>query len=490
MNLPQFSELQSARGAMKLRLKLTLSYVGVTLLTLLVLGAVVIALTTQQFSNTFSDGKALATDARTFAPAAAAFWRPNGEIDKAGLEKSAQRIIAIEEKAGGGFANLQMQIAFTDRTGRTVAAWPKGSFSGSPQLADTLTEREQVFLRNAFRQSEDETELSGATSKNQASIAIPLEDSEGRFVGVMYTKIQGALAPGFQLAAIQSLMPITGMVLLIGSICSIGLGHLMARKLTTRIDEIGEAANRWRTGDFRSTAPELPADELGQLGQHLNEVARDMSRLVEQRERLAQFGERSRMARDLHDTVKQHTFAAAMQLAIAERTVAPYEPALTNIRHASQLVERARRDLTAMIYDAPEPDFAETVADAIRQRTLEWSASSQVAATLEIEASGELPASQRHTVLRILDEALANVARHSRAATVNVAYRSERNRAFLSIEDDGVGFDAGNATSGMGLDNMRTRALSLPGGGFCLRTAPGSGTSIEVDFELRAEVRV
>ncbi len=473
---------------MKLRLKLTLSYVGVTVLTLLLLEIVVIALTTQQFSSTFSDGKSLVTDARTFAPAAAAFWRPDGGIDKAGLEKSAQRIIAIEEKAGGGFANIQVQIAFTDHTGSTVATWPKGSFSGSPRLADTLSEREEVFLRNALRQSKDETQLSGSTSQNQASIAIPLENSEGRFVGVMYTKIQGALAPGFHLAAIQGLMPIAGMVLVIGTICSIGLGHLMARRLTTRIDEIGDAANQWRTGDFRSTAPERPSDELGRLGEHLNEVARDMSRLVEQRERLAQFSERSRMARDLHDTVKQHTFAAAMQLAIAEKTLAPDEPAITNIRHASQLVERARRDLTAMIYDEPTLDFPKNVADAIRYRTMEWGANSQVEVSLHVESAENLPVGQTQTIVRILDEALANVARHSQSSRVMVTFRAEGGRAYLTIEDEGVGFEGHEIQSGMGLNNMRTRALSLPQGGFCLWTAPGSGTKLEVDFELRTEV--
>ncbi len=87
-------------------------------------------------------------------------------------------------------------------------------------------------------------------------------------------------------------------------------------------------------------------------------------------------------------------------------------------------------------------------------------------------------------VYRIVQEALTNVVKHARAHSIKVIleWRGERLRGVG--EDDGIGFDAGNAhASGLGLYGMEERALLL-GGNFSMQSAPGEGTM--VIFEVPA----
>jgi signal transduction histidine kinase len=81
-------------------------------------------------------------------------------------------------------------------------------------------------------------------------------------------------------------------------------------------------------------------------------------------------------------------------------------------------------------------------------------------------------------ILRVAQEALANVARHARASHVTVSLDSANNSMQLTVTDDGAGFDPAQDSRGMGSANMRARAEEL-GGTFNLTSAPNSGTTIK-----------
>jgi hypothetical protein len=94
-----------------------------------------------------------------------------------------------------------------------------------------------------------------------------------------------------------------------------------------------------------------------------------------------------------------------------------------------------------------------------------------------------LPPGAQETFFRIAQEALANVARHARAHKVRVQLGREGDWALLRVADDGQGFDAAAATSGMGVRNLRERAESLRGM-VEIRSVPGSGTVITFGIPL------
>ena len=82
-------------------------------------------------------------------------------------------------------------------------------------------------------------------------------------------------------------------------------------------------------------------------------------------------------------------------------------------------------------------------------------------------------------LLRILQEALANVRRHSAARNVEVGLRTDDQALLIEVSDDGRGFDPESARAGIGLSAMRERAEGL-GGDFEVRSRPGRGTEVMV----------
>ncbi|MBI5920454.1 MAG: PAS domain-containing protein [Betaproteobacteria bacterium] len=104
---------------------------------------------------------------------------------------------------------------------------------------------------------------------------------------------------------------------------------------------------------------------------------------------------------------------------------------------------------------------------------------------------GRLDSSVESTTFRLVQEALNNIARHARAsrATVTCWRQSEpgSDELWLSITDDGVGFDYEHDTQGVGLIGMRERTLAL-GGSFTVTTEPGKGTSVEICIPLTRDL--
>ena len=89
----------------------------------------------------------------------------------------------------------------------------------------------------------------------------------------------------------------------------------------------------------------------------------------------------------------------------------------------------------------------------------------------------------KQAIYRILQEALANVARHSSAKDVEVALNFQGDWVEFSLSDDGIGFDPLQQHGGMGLDSMRERTEAF-NGNFSLESAAGKGTMIRVTFPI------
>ena len=104
---------------------------------------------------------------------------------------------------------------------------------------------------------------------------------------------------------------------------------------------------------------------------------------------------------------------------------------------------------------------------------------SSVTAHARVEHADRVPEEQHEPLLRIVDEALANVLRHSGASRVEIELHDEQGELRLSITDDGRGGARENAP-GMGLVNMRARAGQLPGGRFEVGPHDHGGTSVSV----------
>ncbi len=256
----------------------------------------------------------------------------------------------------------------------------------------------------------------------------------------------------------------------------------LAAWVTRRLNRVARAATEWSRGNFTDRIDDKSRDELGRMSAVLDRMALDLQGLLRSRSQLATLTERQRLARDLHDTVKQKAFALNLQLATARRLLGE-TPAAQRLDLAQHLTHQIQQELAQILDELQGSDAELPFADRIRARATDWAHTSGMALAFSLDDLPALPAGTEESLLRIVDEALANVLRHSGAQRVEITLRRRADRARLAIADNGRGLP-GDAGAGMGLNNMRERAQALRGGHFEIDAAPGRGTTVSISFAL------
>jgi len=202
------------------------------------------------------------------------------------------------------------------------------------------------------------------------------------------------------------------------------------------------------------------------------EVARDRNQMLldelketQQRLReLAVVDERNRLARDLHDSVKQQVFAISMQLSAARTALSETDKAFTSITEAERLAQQAGAELTTLINALRPPALeSKTFIYAIHEHISEWSRQNNIQVEKKIETNIKVDQNTEQALFRVLQEALSNTARHSKADKVVVELNTENDMVILTIQDNGIGFDTNEVTKGIGLDSMQERLIAVNG---------------------------
>ncbi|MEM8863198.1 MAG: sensor histidine kinase, partial [Chloroflexota bacterium] len=198
---------------------------------------------------------------------------------------------------------------------------------------------------------------------------------------------------------------------------------------------------------------------------------------------------RNRLARDLHDSIKQQIFSIQMGAAAAEARFS-HDPvgAKQAIRDIRQSSHEALVEMSALL-DELAPQAFETIglSEAIRKQAeaLGYRTGAEVVCTIDpLPAEEHFPEGAKEGIFRIVQEAFSNIARHARAKTVTLTLKTVQEQLYLAIEDDGQGFDRSSIKSnGMGLENIQKR-IEMFGGSANLKSAPAAGTQISVWLPL------
>ncbi len=198
--------------------------------------------------------------------------------------------------------------------------------------------------------------------------------------------------------------------------------------------------------------------------------------------------ERQRVARELHDDVGQAVATIGVLLHTLEQTpgsiAEELQPALATthatIRQITESVARIVRDYH------PAELVGLGLEDTLRSHARQFAQRHRLDLRLAtVPVAGLLSIEQELHLYRIVQEALANVARHARAGHVTVRLARKGHRVAITVRDDGLGFDAAAQPkgAGIGLVTMRERA-SLLGAELVIRARPGHGTEVNVDLPL------
>ena len=208
----------------------------------------------------------------------------------------------------------------------------------------------------------------------------------------------------------------------------------------------------------------------------------------------AVLAERSRIAREIHDTLAQNFVGISIQLQIAEQLLPLNNPAAISeqLRQTRELVQEGLDDARQSIWELRASVAQDSLPTRI-SRAAERAAREGV--TPQVSIGGiyrPLDAALEKEVLRVAQEALANITRHARATVVKVELRYDSDRLQLSVMDNGTGFDpdaVSMADDHFGLEGMRERATGLAAT-LSITSAPGSGTSVRLIVPLpRSERR-
>jgi signal transduction histidine kinase len=209
----------------------------------------------------------------------------------------------------------------------------------------------------------------------------------------------------------------------------------------------------------------------------------------------ARFEERTRLAREIHDTLLQGVAGIALQLGVVipqvrtspDAAAAALERIVDLAVATSRDARRAVWDIRPAVLDAN--DFVHAIEGAAHRLAAD------AALTVSVSVTGRarpLPLNQQSAVLRIVQEAVANVVLHAQARSIRLQLGYGERRLRLVVTDDGRGFvvqpDFHSYEGHWGLLGMQERA-SVLGGALTVRSAPGHGTTVTLLLPHRRRAR-
>jgi len=273
------------------------------------------------------------------------------------------------------------------------------------------------------------------------------------------------------------------LILLLSLLLSTLFGFFMSRNIVIRLSNLHQASAKWSEGKFGEYVIDSKSDELAELSHHLNGMAKKLEELMGERASNATWEERSRIARDLHDTVKQKMFALQLQLSAAEQALEQRPDKLAGIIESSiMLSQQSRDDLGAAINALRPMDLNDSsFTDVIESYIEPWGNRTGISVDLSVHDGGMLELNLEDALYKILQEALTNIEKHSKATKITVVLSVEPDKVLLIVKDNGHGVEPQRTRNGHGLRNMKER-VEYFGGKFKFDSKPNKGTCITIEL--------
>ena len=388
-----------------------------------------------------------------------------------------------------------MYVIAPDAT--VLAAAPAGAKSllGEKYSPPSNVVRSQDILANAFKLDLQSSHIAAIRPDGSYLMAVPVRQSQaaGPLAAVIIVTVKAPPASiGAWWPVLLGIVLATGLLLLL-AVAPFGalFGFIISRGLTRRLKALTLAADAWSEGDFSILPQDRSKDEISYLGLRMRRMAEHIQTLLQTQQELALMQQRNRLARELHDTVKQETFATLMQVRAAKNLL-DHDPASARQRleEAEQLIKTSQQELGLIISELrPAALEGQGLIAALRDYVAAWSQRSAIPVDLQVQGAQPLPLEVEQALFRVAQEALSNVARHSRASAAAVRLVFDPHQVTLCVADNGIGFDF-NAVSldpetagGFGLQSMRERVTAIHGS-LVVQAAPAGGATLTASASI------
>ncbi|ACB85647.1 sensor histidine kinase [Natranaerobius thermophilus] len=276
------------------------------------------------------------------------------------------------------------------------------------------------------------------------------------------------------------------------------------RNLKQSINYMGRYILELKRGNLNNRLDIHRDDEIQDLGERLEELTKDYKQqvrasqkkinenkdLIARAEEAASLEERRKLARELHDAVSQQLFAASMSMKAMDKMIyQDPDKARQLFSKTTSMIQNAQQELRALILHLrPVTLEGKSLSEGLEQLLQEIKDKHKnFNISWEITQLPELASGVEDQVFRVIQEAISNMLRHSQAKNFIVNGKYKGNRIYISLEDDGVGFNLSQAlnkqSSSYGLKTMKERMVEL-GGHLNILTYPGSGTRVELRLPI------
>ena len=477
----------------RLQWKLTLYYTLTIIMTLVIFEVIGILFIAQSITNHYPS---LVTNNLTQEAQQVADYFNKDQLDQQALSTFLQnndggQQSAYIDQGSGVSVYLNVVSGFTvavDKQGIVLGTTNSDAIAQSARVRTRLSPNGGSILAAALVGKTNAAYITPLEPDQTMVAAAPIFGKGHKIVAALLTK-QAIPSLWKVLSAIvpliwPSLLIVTSLAVVVGTI----FGFLMSHWLTRRLKKVDRAAEKWSRGEFSSFVEDRSADEVGQLARQLNSMAKQFEELLTARQSLAILDERNRLARDLHDSVKQQIFAVSMQIGGAQALIDyNVEATRTRLFDIEQLIYRAQEELAMLIYQLrPSMLIDKNLAEALLTYCEAWRLHHNVELDMHIEENIVLPVKVEEAFFRVAQEALANVARHSQGDHVQLHLYSRADEVVLNIEDNGQGFDT-QITGGhtIGLRSMQERMENIDGS-LTISSARGQGTRISATCKKRS----
>jgi signal transduction histidine kinase len=271
-------------------------------------------------------------------------------------------------------------------------------------------------------------------------------------------------------------------------------GFLSTRRTVSRVRRLEATTARVAGGDLDQRVDVSGRDELGGLESGFNTMAEQLQESIEAERQLsgsaARADERTRIARELHDSVSQDVFslsilAGGLRKALPETSI--LRPEVDAMERTSR---RALREMQALLLEL-RPVAVDDIglSDALTELCVAYRSRLGIDVRPDIGPL-ETTVAVEHGVLRVTQEALANAIKHADPTAITVSVQQSDGCVRVKVHDDGVGFDPVHSVDGkslgLGLESMRQRVAELAGQ-IAVESVPGGGTTVTVEIPASGE---
>ena len=226
---------------------------------------------------------------------------------------------------------------------------------------------------------------------------------------------------------------------------------------------------------------------LTSIAHHLS-IAIEKSRNEELSQQHIIKDERTRIAHELHDSLAQTLASLRFQVRVLDETLHQGDESTTwqKLEQIENSLDEANTELRELIANFRAPAYNQSLLDAIEKIVSQFRSETGIKTYLQKEWSNSPLTGECETqILRIIQEALWNIRKHSEAKTVRIMLRDcLQGKCHILIEDDGIGINDqayGSPGEHIGLTIMRERAARL-GGKLRVESEPGEGTRIVLEL--------